>query len=201
MEMGSSFRFQEIVPLNAGNIFGAEDNRPVAIWEHIIRQTLNKNGSDKLRFKCHSDPSSSSRFDPSDVALSMEHELLSGSDNDSDGELHPLIEQDHNRRFHQDKTDEKFEPFLEEDLACDAIIGKRKRPEFVRIISKQMVGIFLSIWVRRSLRKHVQNLRVSTVGVGAMGYIGNKASAKFDLPLYYSTFVHLDISVTTGLFS
>ncbi|KAF3320348.1 type I inositol 1,4,5-trisphosphate 5-phosphatase 1-like isoform X3 [Carex littledalei] len=51
---------------------------------------------------------------------------------------------------------------------------KKKRSSFVRIISKQMVGVFLSIWVRRSLRKHIQNLRVSTVGVGVMGYIGNK---------------------------
>ncbi|KAF3338528.1 type I inositol 1,4,5-trisphosphate 5-phosphatase 1 [Carex littledalei] len=51
---------------------------------------------------------------------------------------------------------------------------KKKRSSFVRIISKQMVGVFLSIWVRRSLRKHIQNLRVSIVGVGVMGYIGNK---------------------------
>ena len=144
---------------------------------------MNKNVSDKSRFKCHSDPSSASRFNPSDAALSTEHESLSGSDNDSDGELQPLIEQDHNCRL-QDKTDENFEAFPEEGL--DQRV-KRKRPEFVRMISKQMVGIFLSIWVRRSLRKHIQNLRVSTVGVGAMGYIGNKASAKFHiLSLYCS---------------
>ena len=37
-----------------------------------------------------------------------------------------------------------------------------------------MVGIFITVWVRRSLRKHIQNVKVSTVGVGAMGYIGNK---------------------------
>jgi len=107
----------------------------------------------------------------------MEHESLSGSNNDSDGELQPLIEQGHDCRL-QDKTDENFEAFPEEGL--DKRV-KRKRPEFVRMISKQMVGIFLSIWVRRSLRKHIQNLRVSTVGVGAMGYIGNKASAKFHI--------------------
>lgn len=184
---GLSFSFQEIVPLNAGNIFGAEDNRPVAVWEHIIRETLNKNCSDKSGFKCHSDPLSPSRFNPSDVVLSMEHGLLSESDKDSDGELHPLIERDHNCGL-QAKTNENLEAFPEDNLACDAIIDnriKRKRPEFVRIISKQMVGIFLSIWVRRSLRKHIKNLRVSTVGVGAIGYIGNKASARFDILSLY----------------
>lgn len=173
------------------------------MWEHIIRETLNKNCSDKSRFKCHNDPPSLPRFNPSDVALSMEHELRSDSDKDSDGELHPLIDQNHNCGL-QGKIDENFEAFPEEDLACDVIIDKRakkKGPEFVRIISKQMVGIFLSIWVRRSLRKHIQNLRVSTVGVGVMGYIGNKASAKFGtLSSFLILFMWLEISVITGLY-
>ncbi|KAM0894444.1 hypothetical protein ACQ4PT_024418 [Festuca glaucescens] len=79
--------FQEIVPLNAGNIFGAEDDHPVAVWENIIRETLNK--------KYHSDPPSPSKFNPSDY-LVMEDDLLSEADNESEGELHPLIEQDNN---------------------------------------------------------------------------------------------------------
>lgn len=60
------------------------------------------------------------------------------------------------------------------DTRLDGIELKKKSSSFVRIISKQMVGVFISIWVRRPLRKHIQNLKVSTVGVGAMGYIGNK---------------------------
>lgn len=49
-----------------------------------------------------------------------------------------------------------------------------RKPAYVRIVSKQMVGVFLTVWVRRSLRKHISNLSVSNVGVGIMGYIGNK---------------------------
>jgi len=60
------------------------------------------------------------------------------------------------------------------DLDLDGALRKKSRSPFVRIVSKQMVGIFLTVWVRRGLRKCVQNLKVSTVGVGAMGYIGNK---------------------------
>jgi hypothetical protein len=60
------------------------------------------------------------------------------------------------------------------DVGLDRIELKRRSSSFVRIMSKQMVGVFISIWVRRTLRKHIQNLKVSTVGVGAMGYIGNK---------------------------
>ena len=45
---------------------------------------------------------------------------------------------------------------------------------YVRIGSKQMVGIYISVWVRKRLRRHINNLRVSPVGVGLMGYMGNK---------------------------
>lgn len=37
----TSHRFQEIVPLNAGNVLGAEDNAPAKKWVALIRRTLN----------------------------------------------------------------------------------------------------------------------------------------------------------------
>uniref|UniRef100_A0A0A9CQ15 Inositol polyphosphate-related phosphatase domain-containing protein n=1 Tax=Arundo donax TaxID=35708 RepID=A0A0A9CQ15_ARUDO len=98
-------------------------------------------------------------------------------------------------------THENSNAFPEEDLARDVNIDnivKRKRPEFVRIISKQMVGVFLSIWVRRSLRKHIQNLRVSTVGVGAMGYIGNKGSISVSMSIYQTHFCFVCCHLAAG---
>ena len=67
------------------------------------------------------------------------------------------------------------------ELDLESLMHRKRKSPFVRIISKQMVGIFLTIWVRRSLRKHIQNVKVSTVGVGVMGFIGNKVcfSSKF----------------------
>ncbi|KAF3336517.1 Type IV [Carex littledalei] len=43
--------FQEVVPLNAGNIFGAEDSRPIRMWEYLIRETLNKIRPVKEKYK------------------------------------------------------------------------------------------------------------------------------------------------------
>jgi hypothetical protein len=248
------------------------------MWEHIIRETLNKISPDKPKYKCHSDPPSPSRFKPSGDTLAMEDELNSDSDSEIGGEVHPWDEQDlvvdddiqsnthenstsapdetilrddnfsrlpslktfnrsHNISFKdytshlEDPVNQKMltktlshserlgliwpEPPLDMLAQClpastqslpsgkalktylsfksvdgdacafpedsilhglniDSVVAKGKRPYFVRIISKQMVGVFLTIWVRRSLRKHIQNVKVSTVGVGAMGYIGNK---------------------------
>jgi hypothetical protein len=152
---------------------GTKDTRPVAVWEHIIHETLNNKCPDESKFKCHSDSPSSARFKPSDYVFSMENGLLSESSNDSDGELNLWDSAKSSTPAHY------LQPL---DLACDDSVDNRvksKRPQYVRLISKQMVGVFISVWFRRSLQKHIQNVRVSIVGVGARGFLGNKASVKF----------------------
>uniref|UniRef100_A0A0E0B6Z0 Uncharacterized protein n=1 Tax=Oryza glumipatula TaxID=40148 RepID=A0A0E0B6Z0_9ORYZ len=54
--------------------------------------------------------------------------------------------------------------------------GESLKPpgNYVRVVSKQMVGIYVSVWVSRKLRQHVNNLEVASVGVGLLGYMGNK---------------------------
>ncbi|XP_037473123.1 type I inositol polyphosphate 5-phosphatase 1-like isoform X2 [Triticum dicoccoides] len=244
--------FQEIVPLNAGNIFGAEDDHPVVVWEHIIRETLNKICPYKPKHKCVSDPPSPSKFNPSDY-LVMEDDFLSEADNGSEGELHPLIGQDINpvtndsgvcktyeystsassERVHEGEDFSKMLPVhllqnstsvtsvktltasasfksrhensngfpednLDHDVSTDNRVVERKNSNFVRIISKQMVGIYLSVWVQRGLRRHIQNLRVSTVGVGAMGYIGNKGSISVSMSIYQTPFCFVCCHLTSG---
>lgn len=73
-------------------------------------------------------------------------------------------------------VDQRVQPELASlaEIDLESLINRKRRSQYVRIVSKQMVGLFLTIWVRRSLRRHIQNVNVSTVGVGVMGYIGNK---------------------------
>ena len=44
------------------------------------------------------------------------------------------------------------------------------------VASKQMVGIFITVWVRSQLWRHVHNVKVSAVGLGLMHYLGNKVA-------------------------
>lgn len=70
-----------------------------------------------------------------------------------------------------------------------SIEDRDKRPaqsRFCLVASKQMVGIFLSVWIKADLRDNVHNLKVSCVGTGLMGYLGNKVH--FDLPYFYEIF-------------
>ncbi|CAI9772450.1 unnamed protein product [Fraxinus pennsylvanica] len=74
----------------------------------------------------------------------------------------------------------------------------KSRPRYVRIVSKQMVGIYVSVWVRRRLRRHVNNLKVSPVGVGLMGYMGNKGSVSVSMSLFQSRLCFVCSHLTSG---
>lgn len=290
------YSLQEIVPLNAGNIFGAEDSRPVTKWENLIREALNRVRPTGTKIKSFSDPPSPSKFQLSDDMPNIEEEILFESDSEVDEEIHdigeevhPLNEESIDYNESQDrivtcehanlntscaKTSMPVEPDLQKQVSSprrldrlncmlkdelnedepgapqtvkltkmlsgseriglswpepplnflskhllerpksfrsiksfngsksfrtyssfksamtdvcpeiaslaeidlESIMKRKRRSSFVRIVSKQMVGIFVTIWVRRSLRRHIQSVNVSTVGVGVMGYIGNKVS-------------------------
>ena len=47
----------------------------------------------------------------------------------------------------------------------------------LQLVGKQMVGVYLSIWVKRALLRHVRGVQVTTVGTGIMGYLGNKGAS------------------------
>lgn len=39
-----------------------------------------------------------------------------------------------------------------------------------------MVGVYLSVWVRKSLLPAIRGVQVTSVGTGIMGYLGNKGA-------------------------
>lgn len=312
--------FQEIIPLNAGNIFGAEDNRPLPKWENLIRETLNKVQPVKTKFKCYSDPPSPSRFKPADDAPDIEDEVLLETDSEGEEEIYPLNDesygfdevgddpvgqniimdaeasvtcdnnnlgmtavQDLERQFSSQRRLDRLNCLKTEDsegneeasvplnnrkltkilsgtermglswpepplnllahlaldtpnsfktmrsfkasksfktynsfksmagdkrvhseaallaeLDLDSVLYRKRRSPYVRIVSKQMVGVFLTVWVRRSLRRHIQNLNVSLVGVGVMGYIGNKGSISVSMSIYQTLFCFICTHLTSG---
>ncbi|CAN1802105.1 Type IV inositol polyphosphate 5-phosphatase 3 [Linum perenne] len=300
---------QEIVPLNAVNIFGAEDNRPVTKWENIIRDTLNRIRPLRSKVKCYSDPTSPSKFNPSDELAGVEEEIILESDSDIGEEVHPVDEdsnyvddmkdrlntgdmdsnlcnliiheeEDLQRQpsqktlnrlncIHNDDSSRNLEEVgaqqcrrltkmlsgseriglnwpdpqlnllpqhvsrrpgsfkrinsftatksfatynsfksvandmqsgiaLLAEIDLESLLNHKRRSSYVRIVSKQMVGIFVTVWIRRSLRKHIQNVKVSTVGVGVMGYIGNKGSISVSMSVYQTPFCFVCCHLTSG---
>ncbi|KAH9718609.1 Type I inositol polyphosphate 5-phosphatase 5 [Citrus sinensis] len=66
------------------------------------------------------------------------------------------------------------------------------------IASKQMVGIFLSVWVRNDLVPHIGHLRFSSVGRGIMGCLGNKGCTSISMSVYNTSFCFVCCHLASG---
>ncbi|KAH7667789.1 DNase I-like protein [Dioscorea alata] len=140
--------FQEIVPLNAGNVLGAEDKGPAATWVSLIGQVLNSRESGAcLGVNCGN-------------ATEFSEWEINGRD------------------------------FLDGNESANL--------EYVLTASKQMVGLFMCVWVRSGLVPHVRELRVSRVGRGIMGYMGNKGAISISMTLYGTTFCFVCTHLASG---
>ncbi|KAI3967957.1 hypothetical protein MKW92_043999 [Papaver armeniacum] len=179
--------FQEIVPLNAGNVLGAEDYAPASKWLSLIRQALNN--TDKNTELAQNPPrrkenkNFKTRISFSDL-ISLEDEL-----DEHDLERH--------------STSSSNSDIMDEDSAPSNFSMRRKSPKstssrYCLAASKQMVGIFLCVWVRTDLNQHVSNLKVSCVGRGIMGYLGNKGSVSISMTLRDTTFCFVCTHLTSG---
>lgn len=242
--------FQEIVPLNAGNVFGAEDYGPAMKWQALVRETLNE--ANRSKCKCHSAPPSplreviseasdmfmeSAEIDAERLVIDEETSLVpmelspSSSERGSNeaNERQNLREvytcTEHiglNSGLH--KTRSEFMYWLSAcDSSDDSLLVEseslsrpllsptsvstafstftthaKKRVHYVRVASKQMVGIHISVWVRRKLRRHIHNLTVSCVGLGLMGCLGNKGSISVSMVLHQTSFCFICTHLTSG---
>jgi hypothetical protein len=123
--------FQEVVPLRARNVLGADKKRVGMRWIELTRAALNRSSS-----------SHAQRGGGSGVG--------SGSGSGDGGgrqKVHPLRDGGGG------------------GLACR---------DYRCVVSKQMVGVLLTVWVRSDLRRFVRRASVSCVGCGVMGCLGNK---------------------------
>ncbi|KAH9745966.1 Type IV inositol polyphosphate 5-phosphatase 9 [Citrus sinensis] len=71
-------------------------------------------------------------------------------------------------------------------------------PGFRCIICKQMVGIFISVWIRSDLRPYIRHPSVSCVGCGIMGCLGNKGSVSVRFQLYETSFCFVCSHLASG---
>ena len=152
-------RFQEIIPLNAGNVLGPEDSGPASKWLTLIREALNP--KDDTINSIDEQGSLKQRLSLSNC-LSLEDEL----DNEEFGSMYHMHRNNSNASSIGESS--PTSPFKRKSQCSP------KQQSYCLVTSKQMVGIFLCVWVREDLCKHVSNLKVSCVGRGIMGYLGNK---------------------------
>ncbi|PSR85346.1 Type IV inositol polyphosphate 5-phosphatase [Actinidia chinensis var. chinensis] len=78
------------------------------------------------------------------------------------------------------------------------VLRVKRHSRYCLVASKQMVGVFLTVWVKSDLREHVRNMKVSCVGRGLMGYLGNKGSISVSMLLHQTSFCFVCSHLTSG---
>uniref|UniRef100_A0A0D9XDF0 Inositol polyphosphate-related phosphatase domain-containing protein n=1 Tax=Leersia perrieri TaxID=77586 RepID=A0A0D9XDF0_9ORYZ len=88
---------------------------------------------------------------------------------------------------------------LHQEITNNSAMKRSVQEEHFRcIMSKQMVGIFMSVWVRSNLRPYIHHMNVSCVGSGIMGYLGNKGSVSIRFVLHETSFCFVCCHLASG---
>ncbi|XP_024373685.1 type I inositol polyphosphate 5-phosphatase 10 isoform X2 [Physcomitrium patens] len=216
------FGFQEVVPLNANNVLCVENDCPAALWEAKIRKTLNKIcGQPKSSglVKCLSVPIPSPS-NPIDVIVTDVPEV-----SDVDRLLAEVASPRFQGNSQSSPTsEESFVHTNKNPTNCKHSVAKlslerypsqngasiaassspwngfsTEHPhQYLRVASKQMVGLFIIVWIRSSLWRQVHNVQVSTVGCGLMNHLGNKGAVSVSMFLHHTSFCFVCSHLTSG---
>ncbi|XP_031110126.1 type IV inositol polyphosphate 5-phosphatase 7-like isoform X1 [Ipomoea triloba] len=137
--------FQEIVPLNAKTVIGAEDPTEATKWNLLIGKILND------KYGCPW--------------------------------LTPVVK--------PISSDDDYEY----NEAPDHHSGRYKL-----MASKKMVGVFISVWMRKELlrRYRISGVKVSSVACGLMGYLGNKGSVSVSMTIEGTSFCFVAAHLASG---
>lgn len=82
---------------------------------------------------------------------------------------------------------------------CSTLVHLSPR-KYKLIVSKKMVGVFLSVWMRKDLlRKHqISNVRICSVACGIMGYLGNKGSVSVSMSIEGTSLCYITAHLASG---
>ncbi|XP_040382898.1 type IV inositol polyphosphate 5-phosphatase 9-like isoform X2 [Oryza brachyantha] len=83
----------------------------------------------------------------------------------------------------------------EEEAQAQRLHGQQR---FRFVVSEQMVGIFVSVWARSGLRRHVRHAAASCVGAGVLGRLGNKGAVTVRFLLHGTSFCFVCCHLASG---
>ncbi|KAA8548037.1 hypothetical protein F0562_004702 [Nyssa sinensis] len=155
--------FQEIVPLKARNVIGAEDPTEATNWNLLIGKTLND------KYGC---PWLTPMLNP----ITSDNYQYAGVS-------------DFERRF--SVSSRTATPMRGQPNRCS---------RYKLMASKKMVGVFVSVWMKRELlgRYHISGVKVCSVACGIMGYLGNKGSVSVSMSIEGTSFCFIAAHLASG---
>ncbi|KAF6146502.1 hypothetical protein GIB67_037802 [Kingdonia uniflora] len=217
--------FQEIVPLNAGNVLVIEDSEPAAKWLALINQALNKSPGIENFNSLSITPSG---FDTSFSSQASSTRSFVSRDIKSPSSkmffqkpslrtVSKSFRTESKRRLktcncpseleRKNSKDSCFKCQMayvgEEDSSSDeddgsSFVVTEIPPKYSLVASKKMVGIFVTVWAKKDIVQHVSHLRISCVGRGIMGYLGNKGCISVSMSLHSTSLCFVCSHLASG---
>ncbi|KAL5061919.1 hypothetical protein RYX36_023656 [Vicia faba] len=187
--------FQEIVPLNAGNVLVLEDNEPAAKWLALINQSLNGPSDFASRGSLLSPKPSlkkikktfkklnGKRLKSCNCVLEMERKAAKDF---------CFRCQESNFSLDDSSTEE------EDDSFPISVALATNQMKYSLVTCKQMVGIFVSVWMKKELIQYVGHLRICCTSRGIMGCLGNKGCISVSMSFYQTSFCFICSHLASG---
>ncbi|GMN59267.1 hypothetical protein TIFTF001_028367 [Ficus carica] len=192
--------FQEIVPLNAGNVLVIEDNEPAAKWLALVNQSLNK--PSKLVPKRTSNVGGSLFFaKPSLRKISKPFRSESKRRLKScncTAELERRHGKDLCCPLQLPNTGEIDVSSEDEEEGPNGFDILNSQMKYSLVASKQMVGIFVTIWMRTELVQYVSHMRICCISRGLMGCLGNKGCISVSFQFHQTSFCFICSHLASG---
>ncbi|KAL9235172.1 hypothetical protein vseg_009959 [Gypsophila vaccaria] len=214
--------FQEIVPLNAGNVLVLEDNEPAAKWLALINQSLNGHKNHQFLRKATSligskvngikspkltNTASGSLFFQKYSLKAVSKQFRTESKKrlktcNCVYELEKRYNRDSCFRCQPGNISEDDMSSEEDDVPGGLVLSEvtnysGHNQKYSLIVSKQMVGIFLTVWVKRELVQHISHMKTCLISRGIMG-LGNKGCISVSMLLYSTSFCFICSHLASG---
>lgn len=118
--------------------------------------------------------------------------------------VHPIT----NENYHYDKGPDSDQQLRDSNRITLSTkdqyrVGFEHQNQFSRyklMASKKMVGVFVSVWMRREVLKRyeISAVKVCSVACGIMGYLGNKGSVSVSMSIGGTSFCFIAAHLASG---
>ncbi|GIL53598.1 hypothetical protein Vafri_9213, partial [Volvox africanus] len=194
--------FAEIVPLNAGNVMGVWGSPHVDAWDRCLAVYLNGEEWASQRYG-PSAPAAAGQAAAAAAAATLLDTKWQGDGGAAGATLGSLSGSSAAviGTVRPGSTGGGANPNPYRKVSAgggSGGSGVHVDEEYVQVASKQLVGVYLSLWMRRRLLPEVRGVQVTTVATGFGGYLGNKGAVAARMRLYDSSLVFVASHLTAG---
>uniref|UniRef100_A0A383VSK7 Rho-GAP domain-containing protein n=1 Tax=Tetradesmus obliquus TaxID=3088 RepID=A0A383VSK7_TETOB len=171
--------FQEVVPLSAGNVIAGPSSAGADAWDYVLASTLNGDEWAGRNFgrTFGSNMASQAMYLNLERLGAQAYNVLSTQAANVVGSMEKMwtgagTEGAGAAGNGGAASAAQQQARLEQALASSEF----GEDEYVQVVSKQLVGVYLTVWARKRTARHVRGVQTTSAATGFGGYLGNKGA-------------------------